>query len=74
MKTSSPPKPNPRATWLAYVAAHPAAMSSRRLSTVETWPGGVKGTAALAKAKGVHLLLLEDDKGQTAGRRQHQAL
>ena len=37
-------------------------MSQRKLSSVEA-RGGVEAAKALARERGVHLLLLEDDKG-----------
>jgi len=39
-------------------------MSQRKLSSVETRGGGLEAVKALARERGVHLLLLEDDKGE----------
>lgn len=50
------------ADWLDSVADGSNTMSQRRLSSIEK-RGGIKAVKALAKKKGVHLLLLEDDKG-----------
>ena len=49
--------------WLDAVAAGSSTMSQRRLTTVEQRGGGLAAVRAIAKGKGVHLLLLEDDKG-----------
>jgi hypothetical protein len=38
-------------------------MSQRKLSSVETRGGGLEAVTALARERGVHLLLLGDDKG-----------
>lgn len=38
-------------------------MSQRKLSSIEKRGGGIHAVRAAAKKKGVHLLLLEDDKG-----------
>ena len=49
--------------WLDGVADGSNTMSQRKLSSIEKRGGGIEAVAALAKQKGVHLLLLEDDKG-----------
>ena len=49
--------------WLNSVADGSSAMSQRKLSSIEKRGGGMKAVKARAKKKGVHLLLLEDDKG-----------
>ncbi len=49
--------------WLDAVAAGELTMSQRKLTTVEKRGGGLAAIRAAAKARGVHLLLLEDDKG-----------
>ncbi len=51
------------AAWLASVADGSNTMSQRKLSSIETRGGGLRAVKALAKEKGVHLFLLEDDKG-----------
>ena len=38
-------------------------MSQRKLDVVEGWPGGVDDLVREAKAQGVHLLRLTDDRG-----------
>lgn len=50
-------------TWLSGVASGSQSMSQRRLSSVESRPGGLSTAAAIAKAKGVHLAVLTDDRG-----------
>ena len=50
-------------TWLDTVADGSNTMSQRKLSSVEKRGGGIEALKAVAKAKGVHLLLVEDDKG-----------
>ncbi|MBV9007852.1 MAG: hypothetical protein JO354_01630 [Verrucomicrobia bacterium] len=49
--------------WLDSVANGSNAMSQRKLRSIEQRGGGLDAVAVLAKAKGVHLILLEDDKG-----------
>ncbi len=49
--------------WLDSVANGSNTMSQRKRSSIEKRGGGMQGIKALAKKKGVHLLLLEDDKG-----------
>lgn len=51
------------AEWLEGVADGSHTMSQRKLSSVEARGGGLEAVTALARARGVHLLLLEDDKG-----------
>ena len=51
------------AEWLDAVADGSNTMSQRKLSSVEKHGGGIEAVKAIAKQKGVHLLLLEDDKG-----------
>jgi len=51
------------ARWLDGVASSPASMSQRRLTSIERYGGGLEAVAAAATARGVHLLLLTDDKG-----------
>lgn len=38
-------------------------MSQRKLSSIQKRGGGIDAVRVIAKQKGVHLLLLEDDKG-----------
>ncbi len=52
------------AAWLDAVASGRLSMSQRRLCTVERRGGGLEAVRAAAQARGVHLLLLEDDHGQ----------
>lgn len=49
--------------WLADVADGSATMSQRRLSSIERLGGGIEAVREIAEQRGVHLLLLEDDKG-----------
>ena len=49
--------------WLAAVAAGSNTMSQRSLATIEKRGGGLGAVRAVAKRKGVHLVLLEDDRG-----------
>lgn len=49
--------------WLDAVADGANTMSQRKLTSVETRGGGLDAIKAIAEQKGVHLLLLEDDKG-----------
>ncbi len=49
--------------WLDGVADGSNTMSQRKLSSVEKRGGGLEAVTALARQRGVHLLLLEDDKG-----------
>ena len=49
--------------WLASVADGSNTMSQRKLASVETRGGGLEAVRLLAQEKEVHLLLLEDDKG-----------
>ena len=49
--------------WLDSVADGSNTMSQRKLSSVEKRGGGLDAVKAAAEQKGVHLLLVEDDKG-----------
>jgi hypothetical protein len=49
--------------WLDGVVAKPSSMTQRKLSSVERMAGGLASVRKLAQERGVHLLLLEDDKG-----------
>lgn len=49
--------------WLDAVADGSNTMSQRKLSSIEKRGGGMEAVKAAAKKKGVHLVLLEDDKG-----------
>ena len=48
--------------WLESVSDGSKTMSQRTLSSIEK-NGGLESVRAIAETKGVHLLLLEDDKG-----------
>lgn len=50
--------------WLNGVADGTYTMRQRKLSSVEK-RGGLEAVKTLAEERGVHLLLLEDDKGDT---------
>ncbi len=50
--------------WLNRVAEGGSAMSQRKRSTVELRGGGLDAVRTVAKEKGVHLLLLQDDHGE----------
>ncbi len=49
--------------WLDAVADGSNTMSQRKRSIVDKRGGGLKTVQKLAEQRGVHLLLLEDDKG-----------
>ena len=49
--------------WLSAVADGSSAMSQRKLTSIQKRAGGLDAVKTLAEQKGVHLLLLEDDKG-----------
>ena len=49
--------------WLDAVADGSSTMSQRKLTSIERRGGGLEAVKALAQEKGVHLLLVEDDKG-----------
>ena len=51
------------AGWLAAVADGSNTMSQRKLSSIEKHGGGLDTVCAVARAKGVHLILLTDDQG-----------
>ena len=51
------------ADWLDAVADGSNTMSQRKLSSVVKRGGGIGAVKQIAARKGVHLLLLEDDKG-----------
>ena len=63
------PQPSAASTqerWLAgwmEAASRDGAMSQRRLASIEAYGGGLEAAAAAARAAGVHLVLLTDDKG-----------
>ena len=50
--------------WIESVASGAATMSQRATATVEAH-GGLAAATAIAKARGVHLLKLTDDKGKS---------
>ncbi|WP_138499445.1 hypothetical protein [Nostoc sp. PA-18-2419] len=49
--------------WLDSVANGSNTMSQRKLSSVELRGGGIEFVKKIAESKGVHLLIIEDDKG-----------
>ena len=49
--------------WLDEVAASAATMSQRAMTSIESH-GGIDAAIAAARARGVHLLALTDDKGK----------
>lgn len=49
--------------WLDGVADGSNTMSQRKLTSIEKHEGGLEAVKEIAKQKGVHLLLVEDDKG-----------
>ena len=49
--------------WLDSVADGSNTMSQRKLTSVLARGGGIEAVKTLAQQKGVHLVLLEDDKG-----------
>lgn len=49
--------------WLDTVAAGRSKMSQRSVASIERHSGGLDAVAAIAKSKGVHLVMLTDDKG-----------
>ena len=51
------------AEWLATVANGSNTMSQRKLTSVEKHGGGLDLVREVARAKGVHLVLLTDDQG-----------
>lgn len=52
------------AKWLSSVADGMLSMSQRKLSSIEARGGGLEAVTAAARARGVHLALLLDDRGQ----------
>ncbi len=48
--------------WMG-AASRDGAMSQRRLASIEAYGGGLDAAAEAARAAGVHLVLLTDDKG-----------
>lgn len=49
--------------WLDAVAEGASTMSQRKLTSIQEHGGGLEAVKAIAEQKGVHLLLVEDDKG-----------
>ena len=49
--------------WIASVASGANTMSQRKLTSVEKHGGGLNNVKKIALKNGVHLVLLEDDKG-----------
>ena len=52
------------ANWLSLVVDGTLTMSQRKLSSIETRGGGLEAVTAAARARGVHLAVLVDDRGQ----------
>ena len=50
--------------WITSVAEGGSTMSSRKLQSIEKRGGGLKKAATAAKKQKVHLVLLENDKGE----------
>ncbi len=50
--------------WLDSVADGSYTMSQRKLTSIQARGGSLDAVKALAEQKGVHLLLLEDDRGE----------
>ena len=63
MSTNTLPSEQWAADWLSTVADGSNTMSQRKLTSIEQHGGGLDVVRAVAKAKGVHLVLLTDDKG-----------
>jgi hypothetical protein len=66
LNVSADPSDSPSqwtADWLDSVANGSNTMSQRKLSSIERRGGGIEAVRVIAERKGVHLLLLEDDKG-----------
>ena len=51
--------------WLDAVASGAGTMSQRKLLSIDKRGGGIEAVRRLAEARGIHLLMLEDDKGDT---------
>ncbi len=50
--------------WIDSVADGKATMSQRKVSSIDRHGGGIEAVTAAAQARGVHLLLLIDDRGE----------
>ena len=50
--------------WITSVANGGSTMSSRKLESIDKRGGGLKKVASAAKKQKVHLVVLEDDKGE----------
>lgn len=53
------------AKWMSDVTGRPASMTQRKLSSIESKGGGLRTLKKHARASGVHLLQLTDDRGDT---------
>ena len=53
------------ATWLDAVVDRRLTMSHRRVTSIARYGGGLEAVKAMAVARGVHLLQIVDDKGDT---------
>ena len=51
------------ADWLGTVADGSNTMGQRKLTSIEKYGGGLEAVRAVARVRGVHLVLLTDDKG-----------
>lgn len=63
----TPTKPDAEAwtcAWLDAVVSGASTMSQRKLTSIEAHGGGLEAVRAAARARGVHLLRLEDDHGE----------
>ena len=58
-----PSSPSKQAHWVDDVLARPESMSQRKWDVVASWPGGLEELIREAKARGVHLVSLTDDRG-----------
>ncbi len=63
MSTTKPDATQWADEWLGAVADGSNTMSQRKLSSVQERGGGLEAVKVMAEQKGVHLLLVEDDKG-----------
>lgn len=55
--------PSEQARWMGDVVDRPGAMTQRKRSVVESWPGGIDALLGEARSRGVHLVELTDDRG-----------
>ena len=62
-KSSDDPQVQWSRRWIESVANGSLSMSSRKLSSIVKRGGGLKAVSAVARKHRVHLLMLEDDRG-----------